>query len=590
MQSSKPVIIVGGGPAGLAAAYECIEQQMTPVVFEMGSTVGGISRTESYKDYLYDIGGHRFFSRMDNITELWEKMMGDDFLTVDRKSRIYYKNRFYDYPLKPANALRNLGILESMHIMLSYLRAQMYPVMPEENFEQWVANRFGWRLYSTFFKTYTEKVWGISCDKIQAEWAAQRIKGLSLKAAVANALLGGTKPKSLIDSFQYPVKGPGMMWDRFSEYITAHGGSVRLNRTICKIFHTDNHITSLEYKTGDRETGIIQADQVISSIPVSQLVRLFDPAAPEKVLAAANALSYRSFLIVGLIVSRETLFSDQWIYIHSPSVNVGRIQNFKNWSAAMVPDSNKSSIGMEYFCDIGDSLWQMDDQDLIHLATRELEELGLARARDVVDGTVIRQPLAYPVYDGYYSANLQIIREFLDTVDNLQTIGRSGMHRYNNMDHSMQTGILAAKNLTGGQYDLWKINEGDDYLEEDKKAVVDSPLIEKLLIRSFARIDKFAFASSCGTLAGLLIFSATIWLIVRGGENVGLHLQLISNYFIGYTVTVKGAFIAFAYAFFSGFIFGWTFAYMRNLFLALYLYHVKKKNELLSLKDMIDYL
>jgi protoporphyrinogen oxidase len=590
MQSNRTVTIIGGGPAGLAAAHECLNLGMTPTVFEMGKTTGGISRTESYKNYLFDIGGHRFFSRMDNINLLWSDMMGDDFLTVHRKSRIYYQQKFFDYPLKPVNALSNLGLVESMLIIFSYLKAQFNPISPEENFEQWVANRFGWRLYLTFFKTYTEKVWGIPCSSIQADWAAQRIKGLSLKSAAINALFGGSKTKSLIDNFKYPLKGPGMMWERFSEYIEAHGGSVRLNSKICRIFHTDNNITSLEIKTDHQDTDIIQADQVISSIPVSQLVRLFDPPAPPDVLAAADGLSYRSFLIVGLIVNREKLFPDQWIYIHSPSVNVGRIQNFKNWSAAMVPDSNKSSIGMEYFCDIGDSLWQMADEDLLHLAAGELEELGLARAQDVIDGTVIRQPLAYPVYDKFYSANLQIIRGFLDTVDNLQTIGRNGMHRYNNMDHSMQTGILAAKNITGSQYDLWKINEEEDYLEEDKKAVVDSPLIEKLLIRSFARMDTFAFASACGSLAGMLIFIATIWLLIKGGENIGQHLRLLGQYFIGYKVSFKGACIAFAYAFFSGFVFGWTFAYLRNLFLALYLYHVKKKNELLSLKDMIDYL
>ena len=584
------MIIIGSGPAGLAAAHECLDLKMRPILFEMGNLVGGISRTEEYKDYLIDIGGHRFFSRMENINRLWQEMMGDDFLTVSRRSRIFYQGRFYDYPLKPANAFFNIGLVESLLILGSYLKAQIYPLTPEDNFEQWVANRFGWRLYQTFFKTYTEKVWGMPCDQIQADWAAQRIKGLSLKTAVINAMFGGGSAKSLIDSFNYPRKGPGMMWERFKDHIEKKGGEVLLNSRTERLQHENGRITAMAYRPGAGELTTVPVERIISSIPVTRLIRLMDPAPPERVLAAADGLSYRSFLIVGLIINKKGLFPDQWLYIHSPEVKVGRIQNFENWSAAMVPTPNNSSIGMEYFCDTGDPLWQTADADLIKMASAELTELGLADQADIIDGTVIRQPMAYPVYDSGYSDNLAIIRDFLATITNLHTVGRNGMHRYNNMDHSMQTGILAAKNIHGSQYDLWAINEEDSYLEEETPTLAESSLITKILSKSFARIDEFAFATATGTLVGLISCLATIWLLIQGGDNVGQHLQLIGQYFVGYTVSIAGAFIAFAYAFCSSFLFAWAFAYLRNLFLTLYLYRIRKKNEMMTLKDLMDHL
>ncbi|MBU0484649.1 MAG: FAD-dependent oxidoreductase [Proteobacteria bacterium] len=590
MQTKSPVIIIGGGPAGLAAAHQCLSLKMQPIVFEMNNLVGGISRTEVYKDYLFDIGGHRFFTRMENIDRLWQEMMGDDFLTVSRRSRIFYQGRLYDYPLKATNALLNLGIIESLLIIASYLKAQVCPLTPEANFEQWVANRFGWRLYRTFFKTYTEKVWGMPCDQIQAAWAAQRIKGLSLKSAVINAMFGGGTAKSLIDSFKYPRKGPGMMWERFKDHIEHNNGSVLLNSKTESLRHENGRIIAMTYRDTADELHTMPVEQMISSIPVSRLIKLLDPAPPAEVLAAADTLSYRSFLIVGLIINKKGLFPDQWLYIHSPEVKVGRIQNFGNWSAAMVPDPDKSSIGMEYFCTIGDTLWQTADADLIKMASAELTKLGLLDQAEIIDGTVIRQPLAYPVYDAGYNKNLLIIREFLATIGNLQTIGRNGMHRYNNMDHSMQTGIMAAKNVNGAQYNLWTINEEDSYLEAETPTLAKSTLVTKLLSRSFARMDEVAFATATGTLAGLVLFLATIWLLIRGGDNVGQHLKLIGQYFIGYSVTMEGAFIALAYAFFSGFLFGWSLAYLRNLFLTLYLYQIKKKNEMMSLKDLMDQL
>jgi len=319
-------------------------------------------------------------------------------------------------------------------------------------------------------------------------------------------------------------------------------------------------------------------------------VAMLEPKVSDKALEAARRLSYRAFIIVVLIVDKEDLFPDQWIYVHSPEVRVGRIQNFKNWSATMVPDPKKTSIGMEYFCNEGDRIWTMSDEELIDLAAGELSEVGLAKTHDVIDGVVVRQPKAYPIYDDEYEGQMTVIRNSLKTIENLQTIGRNGMHRYNNMDHSMQTGILAVENIMGAEHNLWEVNEEERYLEEDKQAKVGRVVSEKVLARAFARMDKLAFATAVGSVSGLLLFLATMWLVIKGGHAVGRNLQLLSQYFAGYTVTVKGAFIAFTYSFVWGFLFGWLLAYLRNLFLALYIYGVKRKAELLSLKDFFDHL
>jgi protoporphyrinogen oxidase len=584
----EPVVILGAGPAGLAAAYECIKGDMKPIVIEKADKVGGIARTESYKGYCFDIGGHRFFTKIDMVNQLWQEMMGEHFLKVSRMSRIYYRGRFFNYPLNFTNAFFNLGVLESLLILTSYFRSLFRPYPEEKTFEQWVSNRFGRRLFKTFFQTYTEKVWGIPCNKIGADWAAQRIKGLSLIAAVSNALLGSQKAKSLISEFYYPFRGPGMMWQNFQEAIEAGGGQVRFNSEALRITHKNGRIVSIVCLEGNKKVEL-PVGHLISSIPITSLVSLLDPKVPEKILNSARQLSYRAFLIVGLIVDKKDLFPDQWIYVHSQDVKVGRIQNFKNWSPAMVPDLQKTSVGMEYFCDKGDEIWAMSDNDLADLGARELAYLGLAQVDDVIDSFVIRQPYAYPIYDHGYDKHLKVIRDFIGSVDNIQSIGRNGMHRYNNMDHSVQSGILAAQNIKGANHDLWEINEEGEYLEEDKEAKAGQIVPENVLTRTFARLDRFAFATAVGSVSGLLIFLATIWLVIKGGEVVGPNLRLLSQYFVGYTVTVRGAFIAFAYSVLWGFLFGWLFAYLRNLFLAFYIYRVKKKAELLSLKDFLDH-
>jgi protoporphyrinogen oxidase len=467
-----PTVIIGGGPAGLTAAYELSKQGQKSIVFEKADRVGGISRTETYKGYRFDIGGHRFFTKVGEVEQLWQEVLGDEFIKVPRLSRIYYKNKFFSYPLEPYNALSNLGVINSVLIMWSYFKAKIKPNPIEENFEQWVSNRFGRRLYYTFFKTYTEKVWGIPCTEIRADWAAQRIKGLSLKKAIINALFGSNDTKTLIKEFNYPKLGPGQMWERFQEILDSQDSPIHLETQVIKLERSGYRLNSVTIERRGKISQV-RGENFVSSMPVSLLVKKLDPAPPKEILQAASNLKYRDFLIVTLVVNQAALFPDNWIYIHSPEFKVGRIQNFKNWSMAMVPDTSKTSLGMEYFCNEGDGLWQMSDRDLVKLASREIRDLGLLdpEAR-VEDGCVIRQYKAYPVYDDEYRHNVDVIKKYLQKFENLQTVGRNGMHRYNNSDHSMLTGLLAAKNILGENHNLWNVNVERSYHEEftDSKA------------------------------------------------------------------------------------------------------------------------
>jgi protoporphyrinogen oxidase len=465
MNPASSVVVIGAGPAGLTAAYELVKRGVRPVVLEKSDQVGGIARTELYKGYRFDIGGHRFFTKVEAVQHLWKEILGDDFIKVPRLSRIFYQGVYFNYPLEVKDTLKQLGVRESAKILMSYAKIKLRPCAKEETLEEWVINRFGRRLFRTFFKTYTEKVWGIECDKIGADWAAQRIKGLSLRTAVLNALFQVNNTKTLIKEFDYPILGPGMMWERCQEKIEAQGGQVRMETGVVKIHREGSRIRSVVVRQ-DGQTQELPLDYLISSMPVTALVQRLDPPPPPEVLAAASSLSYRAFIIVPLIIDRNDLFPDNWIYIHSPEVKVGRIQNFKNWSPAMVPDPEKTCLGMEYFCDEGDELWNMADTELLDLATKEVAALGLASVTEVEDGVVIRQPKAYPVYDRDYRQHLQVIQDYLDTFENLQTTGRNGMHRYNNQDHSMLTGLLAVRNLFGESHDLWEVNTERSYHEQ----------------------------------------------------------------------------------------------------------------------------
>ena len=459
-----PVVIIGGGPAGLTAAHELLQRGTRALVLERDSTVGGLARTEAYKGFHFDVGGHRFYTKVDEVQRLWSEMLGDDLLSVSRLSRILYKGRFFRYPLDGFNALANLGLRESMLVLSSYLRAKLRPSPNEDTFTDWVANRFGERLYRTFFKRYTEKVWGVPCETISADWAAQRIKGLSLSTAVRNALFGTNGVRSLVEEFHYPRLGPGMMWGRFQQAIERLGGEVRLGTEVVRLHRSGASITGVTVRHAGG-TELVSGERFISSMPITHLVGRIE-GVPDEVLSAASQLHYRAFILVGLIVGRPDLFPDNWIYVHNPEVRAGRIQNVKNWSGAMVADPRKTSVGVEYFCSEGDILWSMSDAALVELAAHELVQLGLAGSGDVEDGVVYRHPMAYPVYTRGYDVHLNVIRRFLATIDNLQTIGRNGMHRYNNQDHSMLTGLFAVRNLFGESHDLWAVNTERSYAEE----------------------------------------------------------------------------------------------------------------------------
>jgi protoporphyrinogen oxidase len=465
----KPVIILGAGPAGLTAAYELSKKNIQSILLEKADKVGGISRTETYKDYRFDIGGHRFFTKVYEVQAIWKEILGRDFIQVPRLSRIYYDGKFYDYPLSLFRTLKNLGPVCSFLILISYLKAKLKKFLASdfepETFEEWVTDCFGRRLYRIFFKTYTEKVWGIPCSQIRADWAAQRIQNMSLKRAVINAVFGSQNAKSLIKEFDYPRLGPGMMWERCQEIVETQGSPVHLNTEVIRVERVGTRITKVVARQGDR-TFELTGDHFINSMPVSALMFRLDPLPPDEVLAAARGLKYRDFLIVSLIINRDHLFPDNWLYIHSPEFRVGRIQNFKNWSPAMVPERGKTCLGMEYFCSEGDALWEMTSSQLVELATQEIVDLNLGvKPGDVEDGCVIRQKKAYPVYDGEYRQHLQVLQAYVETFENLQTVGRNGMHRYNNQDHSMLTAILAVKNLLGEKHDLWNVNVERSYHE-----------------------------------------------------------------------------------------------------------------------------
>ena len=464
------VVVIGAGPAGLTAAYLLSKDGIPTTVLEASDTVGGISQTAQYNGFRFDIGGHRFFTKIEPVQALWDEILGDEFISVPRLSRIYYGGKFFDYPLKAGNALRGLGLINAALIMLSWMRWRYKPYPVEDTFEQWVTNRFGKRLFEIFFKTYTEKVWGIPCSEIRAEWAAQRIQNLSLeKAILAAASLNrrSTKIKTLINEFKYPRLGPGQMWETCRDRVVEMGNQVLLRHRVSAIEHTLGRVTAVRAQTPEGER-TFAADHVISTAPLRALVSALDPLPVPAVQTAARGLRYRDFLVVALILKRADVFPDNWIYIHSPDVKVGRIQNFNNWSAAMVPEAGRTCLGLEYFCFEGDGLWSSRDGDLIALAKKELEAIGLAPASDVVDGTVIRMPKAYPIYDAEYRSHLDAVRESLDPIANLHTVGRNGMHKYNNQDHSMLTAMMTLSNMRGASHDVWAVNTDFDYHEEQR--------------------------------------------------------------------------------------------------------------------------
>lgn len=591
---ARQFVIIGGGPAGLTAAYELVKVGEHPLVLEKRDKVGGLSRTETFKNFHFDMGGHRFFTKVPEVNRMWHEVMGKDLMLRPRLSRIYYDEKFFYYPLKPLNVLKGLGIWQSMVVILSYLRAQMFPLRTEDTVEQWVINRFGRRLFLTFFKTYTEKVWGIPTSELKAEWAAQRIKDLSLKTAVVSMFFKpGKKIKTLIEEFHYPKLGPGMMWDRVRQEVERRGGQVALDQNVVRIERCDNRITGLIVQNG---SGVqyIGGTHFLSSMPLKEFILKLDPPPPAEVICAAEHLHYRDFLTVCLIVNKPDLFPDNWVYIHDPSVRVGRIQNFKNWSPAMVPDPSKTSLGLEYFCNEGDDLWTMPDAELVELGKREIARIGLAKHEDIQEGCIFRVDKSYPVYDSDYREYLDVLRKYVATLENFNTIGRNGLHRYNNQDHSMLTAMLAVRNLLYGEKnDLWSVNTEQEFHEEIREEVVDrqdvAGVVQEALTHVFVKLDPLAFGAALGLTLGLLLFSVTLAVALQGGSGFAEILGNLREYIPWYAITIPGSVVGLVFGLVVGAIIGWSYAFMRNAMIVLYMAFIQRRAQIQVLRTILDF-
>jgi protoporphyrinogen oxidase len=611
-------IVIGAGPAGLTAAYELSKLGVSSTVLEADRQVGGLSRTVNYNGYRFDIGGHRFFTKVPLINDLWNEILGEDFMSRPRLSRIHYRGHFFDYPLKATNALAGLGPIEALIVGMSFAKAKLFPHDRETNLEQWVTNRFGHRLYEIFFKTYTEKVWGIPCAEISADWAAQRIKNLSLPEAVRNALFtnngrarNGEIITTLIEQFNYPRLGPGMMWERCEQLLAQQGNSTERGIKIEKIQHRQGRVECVHGRTQDGEAVEFGGDHFISTMPLRSLIRALSPAPPDEVLEAANNLRYRDYLTVVLIAKREKVFPDNWIYIHSPDVKMGRIQNYKNWSPYMVPDPSRTSLGLEYFLWDKDEEWNWSTDRLVELGIKECAHIGMIEPDEVEDGTVVRMKKAYPVYDSEYQDSLVTIRRYLESIGNLQTVGRNGLHRYNNQDHSMLTAVYAARNIVGEKNDVWAVNTEMDYHEEARVKTSPAkpklePLVlapdstngdrmvprrltpEELIEAAFAKLDPLALGVAVGAVVGVGLFVATITLLLKGGEVVGPTLALVDNALFGFTVTWSGALIGLVEASVAGFLIGFLFASFRNVGIDAYGWLLQRRALAESQRNLLD--
>jgi protoporphyrinogen oxidase len=458
--------MLGAGPAGLTAAYVLARRGGRGAVFEADGAVGGIAKTIEFHGYRFDLGGHRFFTKLKPVQRLWEDMLGDEFLTRPRLSRIYYNGKYFSYPITAKDVVGRLGLLESTRCALSYLWASRHRDEEADTFEEWVTNRFGRRLYDAFFRSYTEKVWGIPGSEIRALWAAQRIKNFSLGKAIASILgLRRENVTTLIEKFQYPRLGPGQMWEGFAAFAAERDIPVHLNHRCAALNHDGTRVESIVIQSnGDLYE--YSVDGVISSIPLSDLVLSLEPCAPTEIQEAARALRYRDLVLVALMTTEAEPFPDNWIYVHDPGTRAGRVQNYGAWSSGLVRPGT-TCLGVEYFCFQGDEVWELGESDAVELAKAELARIGLIDPTKVIDGVKVLVPKAYPMYDSSYEAAVQTIRGYLAQFENLQTCGRNGLHRYNNQDHSMWTAILATLNLLdGSHHDVWDVNTEAEYLEE----------------------------------------------------------------------------------------------------------------------------
>ncbi len=463
-----PYCVIGAGPAGLAAAHYLTKStDCATVVLEGDPQVGGLSRTVEHKGFRCDIGGHRFFTKSQEVERLWREVLPSDFLRRPRLSRIYYRGKFFNYPIRLGNALAGLGPWEGLQVLASFGKARLSPTHPELSFEDWVSNRFGYRLYSMFFRTYTEKLWGIRGTDLSADWAAQRIRNLDLSRTLLNAMgIGrGKQVASLIDEFDYPRLGPGQMYEGMAEQCVSRGGKLLLRHRVAGLRHENGRVVALEVDTPDGRLEL-DAGKVVSTMPLNEVVQRMNPLPSPDVLEAAGGLTYRSIMTVNLMLDRAETVPDTWVYLHAPEVLAGRLQLYKNWSPEMVPDPRFSSLGLEYFATEGDSLWSNSDRSLLEIGKKDLSKLGLAKGSEVFDGFVTRYPKAYPVYNDGYQGRVDVLRSYLAQFSNLECAGRYGQFRYNNMDHSIMTGMLAARRLCGEQCDPWGVNSEGEYLEQ----------------------------------------------------------------------------------------------------------------------------
>lgn len=464
------VCVIGAGPAGLSAAYVLSKNDVDTVVLEMSDQIGGISRTVEHNGFRFDLGGHRFFTKDEEVEDFFREVLGDEIIWVDRSSKIYYHGKYFDYPLKPTNALFGMGIGTTAKCILDYGTVKLRNIFRKPDIvslEDWVSNEFGHELFRIFFKDYTEKVWGINCNRICAEWAAQRIKGLSLRVAIKDAVMPSKNGKvtTLIDKFMYPQLGIGRISENLAEKVEAGGNEVRMKSKAAAVNHEDGKVTSVQVE-GEDGSYELQVDNLCSSMPLTELVCAMRPEAPAEVIEAAKSLRYRDLVTVNLIVDKPEVTDQTWIYFHDPSLALGRIHEPRNWSPAMAPEG-KSSLVVEYFCFEDDEVWGMEDKDLIEKTIKDLDtRLGYLKKEDVIDAFIIRIPKAYPMYELGYEEPLKKVMDYIAGFSNLQIVGRYGTYKYNNMDHSMKTGILAARNFMGDSHDISTVNVEKEYHEE----------------------------------------------------------------------------------------------------------------------------
>jgi len=537
MDRANPIYILGAGPAGLAAAYTLTQKGQPVVVVERDARVGGLAKSIVYQGFILDFGPHRFFTKLAPVLKLWDEVLGKDRVTINRLTRIYYGGKYFSYPLKAKEALLTLGPIESAKILVSYVKSQLFPNRHPRNFAQWVTSRFGRRLFEIFFQAYTEKLWGIPCTEISADWAAQRIKGLSLLKAARSALLGNDgKVKTLIDRFEFPRLGSGQLYEKIGEYLRQHNQSVLLNTEVVQVHHDNFQVTQITLRnrqTGEEST--VNCGGVISSVPISLLVQQINPPAPSEAIAAAKSLKFRNTILIYLIVEGNNLFPDNWLYINEPSVQLGRVTNFANWSPEMLPNQHQTPLCCEYWCNYDEPMWQQPEAELLERAERELRKIGLLNREKVSGGFVVRLPRTYPIYAGNYQQALSDIQSYLQQFPNLQLVGRYGAFKYNNQDHSLLMGILAAENvLSPGKHDLWSVNSDSEYQEEASATTKTTTHTAKKsrqpkTVQVLKEFGGYIFTGGAATIVDVLIFSM---LVQSGFWSVS---ALCISYFMGLT-------------------------------------------------------